>query len=232
MFRTGISELDVMEKLVKDEISNTLQMKELCLRDPRLGYHSEAEAFLFHPERLEKRKQLLVALLEKDFPAFNLQAPFVKEWTGENPKGLTAQAGSIYPVGTSGSQWRIFAEEGKMIVEIYGRKDLNYSVYIEPRRLWTAFSFKFNADGARTASYFVCREVPRVVFKDTGNTMRAEIDLKFWEEFRVPGLPMRVQVTAMEGEKIIGCWGGNHPWRSRLTHATYNPADSGWLLGI
>ena len=232
MFRTGISELDVMEKLVKNEIANTLQMKELCLQDPRLGYHSEAEAFLFHPERLEKRKQLLVELLEKDFPAFDLQAPFVKEWTGEKPKGLTAQAGSVYPVGNSGSSWSIFAENGKMVVEIYDRKALNYSVMIEPRRLWTAFSFRFNADGAKSASFFLCREVPEVIFSETENTIRAEIDLKFWDEFRVPALPMRVQVTAKDGEELVGCWGGNHPWKSRLTHATYNPADSGWLLGI
>ncbi|MBE6386144.1 MAG: hypothetical protein E7048_10855 [Lentisphaerae bacterium] len=232
MFRTGISELETMTELVKKEISNTLQMKELCLRDPRLGYHSEAEAFLFHPERLEKRKELLIALLEKDFPAFNLEAPFVKEWTGEKPTGLTAQAGTVYPIGDSGSTWRIFAENGKFVVEICGRKDLNYSVEIEPRRLWTAFSFKFNADGARTATYFVCREIPEVAFSDTENTIRAEIDLKFWDEFRVSGLPMRVHVTAASGGKIIGAWGGNHPWKSRLTHGSYNPDDSGWLLGI
>jgi len=78
----------------------------------------------------------------------------------------------------------------------------------------------------------VCREIPEVAFSDTENTIRAEIDLKFWDEFRVSGLPMRVHVTAASGGKIIGAWGGNHPWKSRLTHGSYNPDDSGWLLGI
>ena len=232
MFRTHISEIETMKALVNDEISNTLKMKELCLRDPRLGYHSEAEAFLFHPERLEKRRELLVQLLEKDFPRFDLNAPFVKEWTGEKPTGLIAHAGEFYPIGKSGSSWKIFAENGKMVVEITGRKDLNYSVEIEPRRLWTPFCFKFNADGGRTATYFICREVPEIVFSETENTLRAEMDLKLFEEFRQPGLPMRVNVFAREGAKLLGSWGGYHPWKSRLTHVTYNPADSGWLLGI
>jgi hypothetical protein len=56
--------------------------------------------------------------------------------------------------------------------------------------------------------------------------------LAFWEEFREPGLPMRVHVSAWERGGKIETWGGNHPWKSRLTHATYNPADAGWLLGI
>jgi hypothetical protein len=204
----------------------------LCLRDPRLGYHSEAEAFLFHPERLEKRKELLVTLLEKDFPRFDLNAPFVKAWTGEKPTGLIAYAGTAYPVGDSGSTWKIFEENGKFVVEIEGRKDLNYQIQIEPRRLWSTFSFHFNADGGRTASYFICREVPEIRFSETEKSMRAEIDLKFWDEFREPGLPMRVHVKVRKNGKIIHCWGGNHPWKSRLTHVDYNPADSGWLLGI
>jgi hypothetical protein len=206
-------------------------MKELCLKDPRLGYHSEAEAFLFHPERLEKRKELLVHLLEKDFPAFDINAPFVKRWTGEIPTGLTAQAGVVYPIGKSGSSWCIFAENGKMVFEIRNRKALNYVFSIEPRRLWTRFSVNFNADGGKTASYFICREVPEIHFSETEETLRAEMPLDFWDEFREPGLPMRVHVSAA-GKDGIETWGGNHPWKSRLTHATYNPADAGWLLGI
>ena len=232
MFRTGVSELGFMEMLVRDEIVNTLRMKDLCLRDPRLGYHSEAEAFLFHPERLEKRKELLAVLLEKDFPRFDLNAPFIKEWTGEKPTGLIAHAGVSYPVSNIGADWRIFEEKGKFVLEIDGPKDADYQIQIEPRRLWTAFTFSFNADGGRTASYFACREVPQITFSNTEKTMRAEIDLKFWDEFREPGLPMRVHVTARREGKIVGCWGGNHPWKSRLTHAVYNPDDAGWLLGI
>ena len=232
MFRTCVSELEEMKKLVLDEIVNTQRMADLCRRDPRLGYHSEAEAFLFFPEKLEKRKALLQHLLEADFPAFDLNAPFVKRWTGENPTGLAAHAGVLYPIGKSGSQWRIFAENGKFVVEILHRKTLNYAVYVEPRRLWTAFRFSFNADGGTAANVFVCREVPEIKFTASGDTWRAEMPLEFWEEFREPGLPMRVQVTASAPGVPTECWGGNHPWKNRLTHGTYDPADSGWLLDI
>ena len=232
MFRTGVSELEFMRPLVESEISNTLQMKDLCLKDPRLGYHSEAEAFLFHPVRLEKRKDLLVHLLEKDFPVFDLNAPFVKAWTGENPTGLAARAGEFYPIGTTGAEWRIAAENGKMIFEIRNFRKENYVISLEPRRLWCRFTVNFNADGGKTASTFICREVPEMKFSEENGCLRAEMPLAFWEEFREPGLPMRVHVAATDKAGNVETWGGNHPWKSRLTHGTYNPADAGWLLGI
>ena len=232
MFRTDVSELEFMRSLVESEISNTLQMKDLCLKDPRLGYHSEAEAFLFHPERLEKRKDLLVHLLEKDFPAFDLNAPFVKAWTGEKPTGLAARAGEFYPIGTTGAEWRIAAENDKMIFEIRNSGKVNYVISLEPRRLWCRFTVNFNADGGKTASTFICREVPEMKFSEGNGTLRAEMPLAFWEEFREPGLPMRVHVAATDKAGNVETWGGNHPWKSRLTHGTYNPADAGWLLGI
>ncbi|MBR2374200.1 MAG: hypothetical protein IKA87_08235 [Lentisphaeria bacterium] len=233
MFRTGISELEEMKKLVRDEIVYTQRMKELCLKDPRLGYHSEAEAFLFHPERLTKRAELLQVLLDEDFPAFSLDAPFIKRWTGAEPDGLIAHAGETYPVGNTGSSWRISREGDKMIIELLNRKEgLSYTVYIEPRRLWTAFTATFDRSGADTIFYFICREVPEVVFNNSMENGRIELPLALFEEFREPGLPMRVNVRAMDKDGNAEYWGGNHPWKSRLTHEKYNPADSGWLLGI
>ena len=43
---------------------------------------------------------------------------------------------------------------------------------------------------------------------------------------------MRVQVTASAPGVKTQCWGGDHPWKNRLTHGTYDPADSGWLLDL
>ena len=233
MFATKKSELEFMAELVRAEIRNTQEMKELCLTDPRLGYHSEAEAFLFHPERLEKRKKLLEHLLEKDFPVFDLNAPFVKEWTGETPAGLIARAGESYPVGSNGASWQIRAEKGKMIIELFNREKLTYTVCIEPRRLWSVFRFTFGAEGGGTASSFICRQDPGVTFSEKNGVFRAEIDLDYWDEFRNHGLPMRVFVQAVDSSgKIAAVWGGNDPWQARLTHQTYNPNDAGWLLGI
>ena len=233
MFATKKSELEFMAELVRKEILNTQEMKELCLTDPRLGYHSEAEAFLFHPERLEKRKELLEHLLETDFPVFDLNAPFVKEWTGENPTGLTARTGVAYPIGSNGASWEIRVENGRMIVELCNRENLTYTVCIEPRRLWSVFRFIFGAGGRGGTNAFICRQVPDVEFSEKDGVFRAEMDLAFWDEFRNGGLPMRVFVQAADGNgKIVATWGEHHPWPARLTHQTYNPNDAGWLLGI
>lgn len=60
--------LEKMEEIVRDEIRNSTEMKRLCLADPRLGYHSEAESYKFSPEKLERRIACLTSLLETEFP--------------------------------------------------------------------------------------------------------------------------------------------------------------------
>ena len=56
-----------MESIVRAEIENSKIMTELCGKDTRLGYHSEAEGFKFFPEKLEARIKKLKALFDGDF---------------------------------------------------------------------------------------------------------------------------------------------------------------------
>ena len=56
-----------MKRIVQEEIENSLRLSELCLADPRLGYHSEAEVYKFFPEKLKWRAKLLKRLLTEDF---------------------------------------------------------------------------------------------------------------------------------------------------------------------
>ena len=60
--------LSQMRSLVLDELANTQKMHALSTRDPRLGYHSEAEGFKFFPEKLADRIQALQQLLLEEFP--------------------------------------------------------------------------------------------------------------------------------------------------------------------
>ncbi len=60
--------LRLLEELVRTEIENSQAMKELCLQDARLGYHSEAEGFKFFPEKLDHRTESLKKLLSTEFP--------------------------------------------------------------------------------------------------------------------------------------------------------------------
>ena len=59
--------LEKMREIVRAEKTASARMIELCRRDSRLGYHSEAEVFKFYPEKLAWR----IAELEKLEPEFD-----------------------------------------------------------------------------------------------------------------------------------------------------------------
>lgn len=56
-----------MRQIVLEEIRASEDMKVLCEKDTRLGYHSEAEGYKFFPEKLSDRIQKLHTLLETEF---------------------------------------------------------------------------------------------------------------------------------------------------------------------
>ena len=57
-----------MREIVMREIDCSRRMIPLCIRDKRLGYHSEAEGFKFFPKKLEYRIAQLENLLDTEFP--------------------------------------------------------------------------------------------------------------------------------------------------------------------
>ena len=61
--------VDLLENIVKRQIPVSDRMAELCEKDPRLGYHSEAEVYKYFPEKLKWRSETLKQLLANDFPA-------------------------------------------------------------------------------------------------------------------------------------------------------------------
>ena len=79
-----------MREIVLDEIRNTEMMTVLCERDSRLGYHSEAEGYLFYPAKLRARVKLLQELLETDFPKFRMDDPALDSYTGRVCSGISA----------------------------------------------------------------------------------------------------------------------------------------------
>ena len=60
--------LERLKQLVREEIAISRRLAELCAKDSRLGYHSEAEVFKYYPAKLHWRADLLAQLLETDFP--------------------------------------------------------------------------------------------------------------------------------------------------------------------
>jgi len=61
--------LDRMRSIVLEEIENSRLLAGLCEQDKRLGYHSEAIAFKYFPEKLKWRINCLEKLLAEEFPA-------------------------------------------------------------------------------------------------------------------------------------------------------------------
>lgn len=89
--------LDKMKQIVKEEISLSEKLAELCAFDSRLGFHSEAEGYKYFPEKLKWRCGLLKSLLEEDFPEteriIKNGLPLFQEFSNNNPSGKTYVCG-------------------------------------------------------------------------------------------------------------------------------------------
>jgi len=75
--------LKLMADLVEAEITASMLLAELCEADLRLGYHSEAEVFKFHPAGLRHRADELRRLLETDFKMVQ-ESPDDPYWQGDD----------------------------------------------------------------------------------------------------------------------------------------------------
>ncbi len=63
----ALTSLNAMRDIVLEEIQNSEEMIPLCLADNRLGWHSEAEGYKFHPAKLKARIEKLKELLATEF---------------------------------------------------------------------------------------------------------------------------------------------------------------------
>ena len=60
--------LSDMKKIVCEEIENSLLLADICKKDSRLGYHSEAVGYKFFPEKLNWRVSRLEEISNSEFP--------------------------------------------------------------------------------------------------------------------------------------------------------------------
>jgi hypothetical protein len=85
-----ISNLNLMREIVLRERAISEELCDLCEQDGRLGFHSEAEGYKYHPAKLRWRIAQLDTLLSEDFPALRKRLeeglePF-PEYCGESPE--------------------------------------------------------------------------------------------------------------------------------------------------
>lgn len=224
--------LEAMADLVRREIRNTEEMCQLCLRDGRLGYHSEAEGYLFFPEKLSARKRLLEELLSEDFPRFDLQAAWVDQYTGQQPQGKVAVCGRSLAEalpqeisGRSGASWSAAMQGDELLISVRGLSGAAFCLELEPCRLWPPLRIDFDAQGKPICSDFICREIPAVRYEPLPDEIITRIPMSVFEGFRRPGFPLRFN---LRGKDFSWVEGENFP--GRLMHNDFNPARAGWLI--
>lgn len=158
--------LDAMREIVLKEIKNSEDMIPLCEADNRLGWHSEAEGYKFHPEKLKARIEKLKILLETEFKEVEERIKKglvpLTYYIGEEEDVIRAKAGRN---GIESAEWNTFcdgedkgsgkfriAENGDNIeleIKLDG-KNSNDNVWVtfETELMWPQNTYIFMNDGS------------------------------------------------------------------------------------
>ena len=216
--------LDDMALLVKAEIENSRQMAQLCEEDCRLGYHSEAEGYHFFPVKLRERIKLLEELLSEDFPAFDVNAPDICEYTGKSITGATAAPGKLIPMPENTS-WTYRKEGSKLLFEVSGVRGKGCTAFLEINRIHPPLKVVLAPDGNYTCGGACFNNAPdfKVTLTDSGFSF--VIDLDDFKDFLVPGAPLRFNIY---GENFA--WVPHQAWPARLSYGNTNPRCAGTLV--
>ena len=247
MFRTTLNKekmemLVEMEHIVHEEIKQSEEMISLCLKDSRLGYHSEAEGYKYYPEKLKWRIEQLNSVLINEFPTVRQKIAnnekLFPEYTGAKPEGLSmnsvANSGDIYETAQKIKNWLSFDKEKTgnkirwasaydetnlyfIISDEIGVTEGNIQVEIEPRRLWPVKYFNY-AIGENNAGYQT---------KKIDNKTLTVIAIPFSEIGNEAGQDTPIRINLQYGSNV---WIPKKPLPARLLLGNANPRDLGWVL--
>jgi hypothetical protein len=126
---TPLDALDAMRLLVEDEIGHSKRMIELCEQDSRLGFHSESEAYKYHPAKLRWRIEQLQQLLTTEFPEMRHlleSGGHMPDWV---PGRATYHCGEGWIQGVN-FRWRIDEQDKNLVfnAECQAPKKRDYSI--------------------------------------------------------------------------------------------------------
>lgn len=225
--------LTEMKEIVLDEIGNSEKMIRLCRQDSRLGYHPEANGYLFFPEKLEARIGLLRELLTDDFGKFRPDDPALDVYTGREISGPAAvlhspdQPAKKYPLG-GGLSWYASYDPANIYLTVENAAGTFLCIALEPCRLWTPLRFNVDKQGG-LQDYFLCfPEAPEIKPHFEGKDLKLTIPLKHFEGFYRKGFPMRMNIWSNTDPAIH--WVEPDPWKWRLLQSEFNSARAGWIL--
>ena len=207
-----------MKNLIHEEIADTLLMKKLCEADSRIGYHAEVESYLFFPEKLQARIELLKELLKSDFPRFDYESRDIRNYAGDIQQAEDinclpeSEQTAWYNVGEV--KFRVYSHQNTLVFDLKNVK--NFQLEFEPCRLAAIKYYSFS-DGK-----FMDTGIKKTakIHQDDDN-MRIEIDLNAFQSFRYSKkAPVRFNLTC-DGESFRK----RHPLPARLCCGDCNPHD-------
>ena len=252
-FMTQNSQNETLRKMagiVREEIDNTLLMKNLCLNDPRLGFHSEAEGYKFFPAKLARRAGLLATLLEKDFPkvqrAIAQNRVLFPKYTGATPVGkayycsMNPDDAAMENFTDGNNAWQAWNDGKNLCFNIKwqpqaGRQEF-VKIEIEPRRLWPIIRFEMSDGGNKFYYGSGLDNAPtwQGAVTKSGKCLIAAFAIPFkaipWFDGKKP---LRINICRTDtAHKYLDGWITPHPLKPRLLFETHNSADLGWVYPV
>jgi hypothetical protein len=256
--RERLEILQQMKNIVKEEIALNEELLELCIRDSRIGFHSEAEGYKYYPEKIKWRMSELEKLLKKDFPEIKKQISEDKllfpEYTGKNPEGLIAYSLKQNSLSEKISlkdipenlKWNIFTDG-------QGKNELRWSAFHDNDEVCFLVSDKKSETIKKGAiSGITVKIEPRRLWipehftfqQDGGKNENSFYELedsdnhyilisipfnKFrWKDEET--LPVRVNLSVQKKGIGTSKWKPENPLINRLSVGSDNPEDLGWML--
>ena len=240
--------LGKMEAIARDEMKNCSRMKALCLADPRLGFHSEAEGYKFFPEKLDWRCRLLEEMLLLEFPIVTESIangqPLFPGYTGRQPEGKTyrcaeSETNAVHEPFCDGScTWKAWHTADNVSLSVFLPEEMHAGdsvcLVVEPRRLWPAIRFTVSSDGSSSAEDPTYGSVPggwSAAIRTGGAGTTVLFTLPFavipWHDGKSP---LRINLIRTASSGAPSSWVGLHPLKPSLMFGDHNSADLGWLL--
>jgi hypothetical protein len=253
--RLGV--LQQMVGIINEELENDRQLIELCEKDSRLGFHSEAEGYKYFPAKIRWRMQQLKEVLANDVPEFkkmiqegNLLYP---EFTGKKPSGAVAYSeGSA--TGKVGFNFQAAGLQWQECTYGAGKSTIRWASTYDADSLYIIVSDSSTLDpsvSGREISAVMVRIEPRRLwpsgqFEFNSESEKHSNDMRiiqqsgkeyivvsipfrsFWWHEEKPH-PIRMNVQVQRGESQ-NSWRPDNPIPQRLVYGTTNPADLGWLV--
>jgi hypothetical protein len=232
--------LTKMRAIAEDELRNGPRLVELCERDARLGFHSEAEGYKYFPAKIRWRMDQLQSVLDHDFPqleaAINRSERLFPEYTGQAPVGPQARclqredADAVFTTlafpddldwREGPARWAFIRNETFAYLLIESATRAAVTLKLEPRRLWPVtqhvVSCTPNEDCRAVETAGGWRGVLRIPLADFDRNGNGEL------------APVRIDVQQNAAGGGPQTWLPQHPQTHRLCLGNDNPIDLGWL---